>query len=180
MRLAVLFLVGLGVVSILACNQASPPDAQCIQAQGVCFRSDDPQGCYGPIMGVPCGSGYTCCAVAYGGNIRPDGALFDGPTGAPGAEASVDAATDTGTSKDAAKRDSEASVKDAAHDAVHESSTRDSTTDSTIDSSTHEDATHPEDTGAHEDAAKKEASVPTDSAGSSSKDSGISKDGTTG
>lgn len=123
-------LLALGVLQAAACTPTTSPDEDCIVAGGVCFRSDDEAGCYSPIS-EPCSTGFTCCTAAYGANIV-DGALVDGPTGAP--PPIVDGAVlDAGARHDGntgAKKDSgTTSAKDGGASGSHDSgvTTKDAT-----------------------------------------------------
>jgi hypothetical protein len=180
MRLAVPSVVValVALVALAGCPTPNPPDAECIAAGGVCFRADDPQGCYLPIS-APCAStpiAYACCTAAYGGNITRDGGLIDADTGAPPPDAAVDASvadahhkdalSDAEEHKDGPETSSEAST-DAKHDAPTVSmdsghtpdAMHDSTMSHTPDSSSDHDAEHDAheeahaDSGSHDDAA---------------------------
>jgi hypothetical protein len=124
-------------VAVTGCPTASPPDEACIVGGGVCFEMSNPTGCYEPLD-LPCGAGYSCCTMAYGGNIR-DGAVIDAPSGAPG---TIDAGVAS-------------APPDAARDSAHP---LDSATH--VDSATHDDGSHVGDAAAHDGEAATDGTAP--------------------
>jgi hypothetical protein len=139
MRLrALLVALSLLAVAVTGCPTASPPDEACIVGGGVCFEMSNPAGCYESLPDLPCGAGYVCCTMAYGGNIRPDGALYDAPSGAPG---TIDSGTPT----------------DAGHDAGRDAHALDAATH--LDSAMQSDGSQVPD-GAHDGEAAKDGAAP--------------------